>query len=1791
MSKCEYGHRLLLPAANRHANSKRSLGMKLFYHMIFRKISYCILDISKSIYSLRVLQCIDVYGEVFIHQSLRSTKSVVSCGGADTFAFGASSSELFKTEKKKEKEFLSSHSLCWRAAELLKELHLKERSAAASLILRAAVFTASTPPALQRAPRLSARLCRGFSLGGPGFQKSEFLAAVEDIFPVCLSGRALPGAVVSSPLWTDVIAVSRAWAESTLRQRSRMSRCSFMSRHPLLSSRGKSLSRQGFSAAAARHLGDIQVTMQNVPSAPKAPRTSASPRSPVELPKQYTSPYSGLGISFCAPQEVEMSAAASEGESDDEADDSAGRYPSAVATPSETDAELSAMLLRAAKEIGLEVPKTPPADPSRLDDWFLGRAPAAPPRSPPVPFFPEVHEELLLSPPLDGGAARGYEAVPQVERAVAVHLCPPGAATWRDRPHLPSRACEFSSALAGRTYHAAGQAATALHAMATLQVYQAKVLKHLHERGSDQGAMEELRAATDFPLRATKVTARSLGQVMSTIVVQERHLWLTLAQMADVDKSRFLDAPISQGGLFGDTVEDFAQQFSAVQKQTEAIKHILPRRDIPTMSAGPQPPPARRRGRPPAASKQPAPSPAKVHDPRLAARRRAGRGRAAPPASQGPVTRKRSAKRGENRSLGDDNINVPTPGGGPGAVTERVNSLTSGVQAPSSLFEQRPESASSDSDSEPDVASAGTREEGKRCPVQSDFSPGRSSFWDQSPSPSPPRLPHCGHVGQRPFDTPGDQAGSLASASQPLAVVDSDGTSRLCDSVRQASAQVQRRPFHFCPFGHTCRCASCGGCSPTGEGRTEPVPPAEMKSGFYSPYFIVPKKSGGLRPILDLRALNRSLLRLPFKMLTTKRMLTCIRPQDWFAAIDLKDAYFHVSILPRHRPFLRFAFEGRAYQYKVLPFGLSLSPRVFTKVAEAALSPLWQTGIRILNYLDDWLLIAHSRDLLCEQRDLVLRHLSHLGLQVNREKSKLSPVQRISFLGVELDSVSMTARLTNERAQSVLKCLESFRHKTAVPLKTFQRLLGHMAAAAAVTPLGLLHMRPLQRWLHDRVPRWAWHRGTLRIGVSPQCRRLFSPWSDPAFLQAGVPLGQVSRHLVVYTDASSTGWGAVCNGQAASGSWTGPRLQWHINCLELLAVLLALRRFRPTLRHKHVLVRTDSTATVAYINRQGGLRSRRMRTQPCSRPALTAVHPSWRMATPPRDSPANLEPFREAQIDLFASPNPPTASGSTPSTRLPTASAGTHAHSWPPGPKYAFPPVSLLAQTLCKIREDEEQVLLVAPYWPTRTWFPELISLAAAPPWKIPLRRDLLSQGMGTIWHPRPICGTCTSGSWTGRVRPLRPFTGRDRNYHSVQSPLYKAGLCAEMGSVRRLVFLSRGGPTEMYDCSSAFLPARKVGAQAVPFNSQSVRCCHCSVPRCSGWNIPRPHPIPSWDLSVALQGLREAPFEPLASVELKYLSLKTALLTALASIKRVGDLQAFSVDEACLEFGPGDSHVILRPRPGYVPKVPTTPFRDQVVNLQALPLEEADPASALLCPVRALRIYVDRTRHFRRTEQLFVCFGGQQKGNAVSKQRLAHWVVDAISLSYQNQGEPCPLGVRAHSTRSVASSYALAHGASLADICRAADITGERESGWCRLAAPFLMDPCAISLGCSLRRTWVLHAPQSGLVRSSACLCSGWVSFAQQRFHVLPPPTPASVQLASLWGPYWPPGRWEGYAHIRLLTRPPVGTRETTEGERLGYVRNPRSLKEGTETLHPLPRPDVALTPGCSSAPQQKPE
>ncbi len=210
-----------------------------------------------------------------------------------------------------------------------------------------------------------------------------------------------------------------------------------------------------------------------------------------------------------------------------------------------------------------------------------------------------------------------------------------------------------------------------------------------------------------------------------------------------------------------------------------------------------------------------------------------------------------------------------------------------------------------------------------------------------------------------------------------------------------------------------------------------------------------------MRPIIDLRPLNRAIKRFQFKMLTIKQIVSQIRSEDWFVTIDLKGAYFHVSILPQHRKFLRFAFGGEAYQYRVLPFGLSLSPRTFTKCVDAALAPLRHQGIHILNYIDNWLILAQSEQMAARHRDVVLAHMKELGLWLNGKKSVLSPPQRISYLGVVWDSTTMQAQLSPARNEAILTAMRGVREGQSLSVKQFQRLLGLTAAASDKIPFGI----------------------------------------------------------------------------------------------------------------------------------------------------------------------------------------------------------------------------------------------------------------------------------------------------------------------------------------------------------------------------------------------------------------------------------------------------------------------------------------------------------------------------------------------------------------------------------------------------------------------------------------------------------------------------------------------------------------------------------------------------------------
>ncbi len=136
--------------------------------------------------------------------------------------------------------------------------------------------------------------------------------------------------------------------------------------------------------------------------------------------------------------------------------------------------------------------------------------------------------------------------------------------------------------------------------------------------------------------------------------------------------------------------------------------------------------------------------------------------------------------------------------------------------------------------------------------------------------------------------------------------------------------------------------------------------------------------------------------------------------------------------------------------------------------------------------------------------------------------------------------------------------------------------------------------------------------------------------------------------------------------------------------------------------------------------------------------------------------------------------------------------------------------------------------------------------------------------------------------------------------------------------------------------------------------------------------------------------------------------------------------LGSITINPACLEFGPNDSKVILKPRLGYVPKVLSTQFRAHVIALSALSPSTGSQELSLLCPVRALRVYIERSASYRKSEKLFVDFGNRNTVSPVSKQSISMWLVDAITLICSSLGLQCPIGVRAHSTRGIASSWAL---------------------------------------------------------------------------------------------------------------------------------------------------------------------
>ncbi|XP_041417410.1 uncharacterized protein LOC121393314 [Xenopus laevis] len=197
--------------------------------------------------------------------------------------------------------------------------------------------------------------------------------------------------------------------------------------------------------------------------------------------------------------------------------------------------------------------------------------------------------------------------------------------------------------------------------------------------------------------------------------------------------------------------------------------------------------------------------------------------------------------------------------------------------------------------------------------------------------------------------------------------------------------------------------------------------------------------------------------------------------------------------------------------------------------------------------------------------------------------------------------------------------------------------------------------------------------------------------------------------------------------------------------------------------------------------------------------------------------------------------------------------------------------------------------------------------------------------------------------------------------------------------------------------------------------------------------------PLPSWDLALVLKNLCVSPYEPLESCSIKCLSFKALFLVAITSAKRIGELQALSSKEPYLVFL--QDRVVLKPLPFFRPKVASLSNTNQEIILPYINQEtqEKDDQLQFLDVGRSLKIYVNRTKEFRKDENLFISFAGKNKGLKASKPSLARWIKETIQMAYIKEDRLPPFQIAAHSTRKMSTSWAEVAGVSMDNICKAA--------------------------------------------------------------------------------------------------------------------------------------------------------
>ena len=327
-------------------------------------------------------------------------------------------------------------------------------------------------------------------------------------------------------------------------------------------------------------------------------------------------------------------------------------------------------------------------------------------------------------------------------------------------------------------------------------------------------------------------------------------------------------------------------------------------------------------------------------------------------------------------------------------------------------------------------------------------------------------------------------------------------------------------------------------------------------------------------------------------------------PGAWMAKADIANAFRLIPLHPSQYHLTGFSWNGKYYYDKCLPMGCSSSCSIFESVSDAILWILTEKGgcTRVTKVLDDFLFVAQNKDICSKMLHMFIKFCNILCIPLAEDKT-VHPTQIITFLGIELDSIKMEARLPPEKLFSYSEEIKEALQMNKIKLRALKSLIGKLQYATSVVTGGRAFLRRMHNLTIGIQKPHFYIRITEQVFEDLQTWQSFlNNFNGKSFIRELHTATSQTLHF--YSDASKQGFGGTYGNHWIQGEWPADWRLYNITILELYPIFLLIQVFRAKLTNSRIIFHCDNKAIVEIINKQT---SKCARTMKIIRPMVLAL--------------------------------------------------------------------------------------------------------------------------------------------------------------------------------------------------------------------------------------------------------------------------------------------------------------------------------------------------------------------------------------------------------------------------------------------------------------------------------------------------------------------------------------------------------------------------------------------------------